>query len=425
MSDDPRERHLVRYLGGFSPFVVDRAEGVWLETTDGHRIIDLSSGQICSTLGHRHPRVMDAIRDALDRVVHLDSRMLSEPALALAARIAALAPGDLERVMLLTTGAEANELALKLARMHTGAFEVVGVAGAFHGATLGSASTTFMKSRRGFGPLLPGTLAVPAPYGYRCPIRHCDGTCDCTCLDAGFDLVDQQSVGSLAAFICEPVLSSGGVIVPPVGWLARAAEHCRARGMLMILDEAQTGLGRCGRWFACERDDVVPDLLVLSKTLGGGLPLSATVTTDAIEADCVGKGLRHNTSHVSDPLPAAAGLAGLDVIADDGLVEAAARLSAQLEARLRGLADRYPAIGDVRCLGLLAGLELVADRDTRAPALGLAARVADEALRLGLSLHPIPTGPTAHMFRIAPPLTTTPDELDLAIDRLDAAFAAV
>jgi 2,2-dialkylglycine decarboxylase (pyruvate) len=420
---DPRERHLVRYLGGFSPFVVARAEGVWLETTDGRRLLDFSSGQICSTLGHRHPRVMAAIREATETVVHLDSRMLSEPLLALAQRLADLAPGDLTRVIALSTGAEANELALKLAKLHTGGFEVVGVARSFHGATFGAVSSTYLRSRRGFGPLVPGTLAVPAPYAYRCPVRHCAGACDLTCLDAGFELADQQSVGAPAAFICEPVLSSGGVIVPPEGWLRRAAEHCRARGLLLVVDEAQTGLGRCGYRFACDRDGVVPDLLTLSKTLGGGIPLSAVVTTDEIEAAAVARGLNHNTSHVGDPLAAAAGVAGIDVIAEEDLVARAAATGAHLRRRLDGLAERHACIGDVRSLGLLAGLELVRDRATREPALGLAARVAEEAVGLGLSLHPIPTGPSAHCFRIAPPLNATLDEVDRAVDLLDAAFA--
>ena len=415
----------MRYLGGFAPFVVARAEGMWLETTDGRRLLDFSSGQICSTLGHRHPRVMAAAAAALDTAVHLDSRMLSEPVLALAARLAELAPPPLQRVMLLSTGAEANEFAIKLAKMHTGRFEVVGVTRAFHGATIGAASSTYLRSRRGFGPLVPGTHAIPAPYAYRCPNRHCRETCDCTCVDAGFELVDQQSVGSLAAMICEPILSSAGVIVPPDGWLRRLAEHCASRDMLLIVDEAQTGLGRCGSWFDSSREGVVPQFLTLSKTLGGGLPLAATLTTDAIEANCVARGLAHNTSHVADPLPAAAGIAGLDVIAADGLVERADELGRHLAARLGGLAERHRCVGDVRGRGLLAGVELVRDRTTREPASGLAAAAVREAYDLGLSVHPIPTGPAAHCFRIAPPLTATTAEIDHAVDLLDAALARV
>jgi 2,2-dialkylglycine decarboxylase (pyruvate) len=191
------------------------------------------------------------------------------------------------------------------------------------------------------------------------------------------------------------------------------------------VDEAQTGLGGCGAWFDASREGVVPAFLTLSKTLGGGLPLAATLTTDAIEADCVERGLAHNTSHVADPLPAAAGLAGLDVIARDGLVDRAVELGRHLLARLQDLAARHACIGDVRGRGLLAGVELVRDRTTREPATGLAAAAVRAAYDLGLSVHPIPTGPSAHCFRIAPPLTATTDEIDRAVELLGAALARV
>src|SRR5919204_2088032 len=224
---DERQQYLIRYARGFAPDVIGRAEGAWLETVDGRRILDFTSGQICSTLGHNHPRIGAAVRSALDEVVHLNSWMLSEPVLALAERLASLFPAGLDKVILLNTGSEANEVALKLAKMHTGRFEVVGLTRSFHGLLSGIASVNFSMAHAGYGPLLPGAFVLPAPYGYRCPIRHCDGACDCTCLEAGFELVDQQSVGSLCAVIAEPVLSAGGVIVPPSGDLARALELCR------------------------------------------------------------------------------------------------------------------------------------------------------------------------------------------------------
>ena len=214
---DERERFLIRYAGGFAPLTVARASGAWIETTDGRRVLDFTSGQICSTLGHNHPRIAAAVRRALDEVVHLNSWMLSEPVLALAERLAGLFPAPLDKVMLLNTGSEANEVALKLAKLHTGRFEVVGLTRSFHGLLGGTTSVTFSMARTGYGPLLPGAFAVPAPYAYRCPIRHCDGACDCTCLEAGFELVDQQSVGSLCALVAEPVLSAGGIVVPPAG----------------------------------------------------------------------------------------------------------------------------------------------------------------------------------------------------------------
>jgi 2,2-dialkylglycine decarboxylase (pyruvate) len=422
---DERERFLIAYAGGFAPFVVARADGAWVETVDGRRILDFTSGQICSTIGHNHPSICEAIRQSLDEAVHLNSWMLSEPVLALAERLAALLPVPLERSILLNTGSEANEVALKLAKLHTGRFEVAGLTRSFHGLLTGIASVNFSMAHSGYGPLLPGSFALPAPYAYRCPVRHCDGACDCTCLDAGFDLVDQQSVGSLAAVIAEPVLSTGGIIVPPDGYLSRLREHCDRRGMLLVLDEAQTCLGRLGTMFAFERDAVVPDLLSLSKTLGGGLPLAATVTTAAIAEDCERKGFLHVTSHVSDPLPAAAGLAVLDVIAQERLVERAATAGEYLLARLRELQERHEQIGDVRGRGLLVGLELVADRATKEPADALGRAVTDECLSRGLSMNIVRSGKIANCFRLAPPLTVTEDEIDLAVEILDASLYAV
>jgi len=421
---DERQRHLIRYAGGFAPLVVRRAEGAWLETADGRRILDFTSGQICSTIGHNHPRITEAVRRSLDDVVHLNSWMLSEPVLALGERLAGLFPDPLAKVMLLNTGSEANEVALKLAKMYSGRFEVVGLARSFHGLLAGATSVTFSMAHSGYGPLLPGAFALPAPYAYRCPIRHCAGACDCTCLEAGFELVDQQSVGSLCAALVEPILSAGGVIVPPDGYLRRLRELCRERGMLLVVDEAQTGFGRLGTMFGFEQDGIVPDLVAVSKTLGGGIPLAATATTAAIEEDCVAKGFLHVTSHVSDPLPAAAGLAVLDVIEEEGLVARARERGAYLLARLRELQAEHEQVGDVRGRGLLAGVELVWDRDSRRPADDLGPALTDECLRRGLSMNIVRGGSGANCFRMAPPLTISEAEIDLALEILDASLRA-
>jgi 2,2-dialkylglycine decarboxylase (pyruvate) len=195
--------------------------------------------------------------------------------------------------------------------------------------------------------------------------------------------------------------------------------------MLLVLDEAQTGFGRLGTMFGFEHDDVVPDLLAVSKTLGGGVPLAATLTTAAIEDDAVGKGFLHVTSHVSDPLPAAAGLAVLDVIEEDGLVERARARGDYLLAALRELQARHEQIGDVRGRGLLVGLELVEDRETREPANALGAAVTGECLERGLSMNIVRAGSSANCFRMAPPLSITEDEIDLAVSILDESLAAV
>lgn len=422
---DERVRHLIRYAGGFAPFVVTRAEGCWVETADGRRILDFTSGQICSTLGHNHPRILAAIRGALDGAVHLNSWMLSEPVLALGERLTGLLPAPLDRVMFLNTGSEANEVALKLAKLHTGRFEVAGLTRGFHGLLAGIASVNFSMAHSGYGPLLPGSFALPAPYAYRCPVRHCDGTCDCTCLEVGFELLDQESVGSLCAVVAEPVLSTGGIIVPPDGYFRRLRDLCDERGMLLVLDEAQTCLGRLGTMFAFEGDGVVPDLLSLSKTLGGGLPLAATVTSAALASDCEAKGFLHVTSHVSDPLPAAAGLAVLDAIEEEGLVARAAERGAYLMARLGELRAAHEQIGDVRGRGLLVGLELVTDRGSKAPADELGRAVTDECIERGLSMNIVRAGKFANCLRLAPPLTVTEEEIDLAVEILDAALKAV
>jgi 2,2-dialkylglycine decarboxylase (pyruvate) len=422
---DARERFLIRYAGSFAPFLVARADGAWVETADGQRVLDFTSGQICSTLGHNHPGIVAAIRGALDEVVHLNSWMLSEPVLALAERLASLTPPGLDKVILLNTGSEANEVALKLAKMRTGRFEVVGLARSFHGLLAGIASVNFSMAHAGYGPLLPGAFALPAPYAYRCPIRHCDGACDCTCLEAGFELVDQQSIGSLCAVIAEPVLSAGGIIVPPDGYFRRLRELCNARGMLLVLDEAQTGFGWLGTMFGFEHDGIVPDLVAVSKTLGGGIPLAATITNSLIEEDCVGKGFLHVTSHVSDPLPAAAGLAVLEVIEEERLVERARERGGYLLGRLRELQAAHEQIGDVRGRGLLVGLELVEDRESRRPADALGAAVTAECLRRGLSMNIVRVGSGANCFRMAPPLTISEDEIDLAVEILDSSLKAV
>lgn len=424
--NDERERFLIRYSRHFAPFIVARASGAWLETTAGQRILDFTSGQICSTIGHNHPRIAAAIQKALDEVIHLNSWMLSEPVLALAERLAGLVPPSLDKVVLVNTGGEANEVALRLAKMHTGRFEIVGLTRSWHGLQAGVASLNLAGGHAGYGPMMPGSLTLPAPYAYRCPIRHCNGNCDCSCLEAGFDVIDQQSVGSLCAVIAEPVLSAGGIIVPPPAYFQRLRKRCDERGMLLIIDEAQTGFGRLGTMFGFELYGIVPDILSVSKTLGGGVPVAATLTSSEIEEDCYCKGFMHVTAHVSDPLPAAAGLAVIDVIEEEGLVEQARQRGEYLMARLRELQERHEQIGDVRGKGLLVGIELVEDRETKKPADALGVAVSDECLRRGLSMNIVrSTSGMLNCFRMAPPLSITEDEIDTAIQIIDESLAAV
>ena len=423
---DERERFLIRYAHHFAPFTVTRASGAWIETNDGRRILDFTSGQICSTIGHNHPRIVTAIQQSLDEVIHLNSWMLSEPVLALAERLIELVPESLDKVLLVNTGGEANEVALRLAKMHTGRFEIVGLTRSWHGLQAGVASLNLAGGHAGYGPLMPGTLALPAPYAYRCPIRHCNGTCDCSCLEAGFDMIDQQSVGSLCAVIAEPVLSAGGIIVPPPDYFQRLRMLCTERGMLLVFDEAQTGFGRLGTMFGFELYRIKPDILSVSKTLGGGVPIAATLTSSEIEEDCYSKGFMHVTSHVSDPLPAAVGLAVINVIEEEGLVEQTRLRGEYLMARLRELQQHHEQIGDVRGKGLLVGVELVEDRTTKEPADALGVAVGDECLQRGLSMNIVrSTGGMLNCFRMAPPLSIAEREIDTAITIIDESLTAV
>jgi 2,2-dialkylglycine decarboxylase (pyruvate) len=345
-----------------------------------------------------------AIEKACREVIHLFSGMLAPPVVLLARELARMLPPALQKVLLLSTGGESNEAALRLAKLKTGGFEVLGFTGSWHGMTAGASSSTYSAGHKGYGPAMPGTMVLPAPNCYRCPIRHCQDRCDMTCLEVGVGLADSQSVGAYAAVIAEPVLSVGGIVPLPKGYLARLKRVCEERGMLLILDEAQTALGRVGANFAFEAEGVVPDVLTLSKTLGGGLPLSATVTSAAIEEECYEKGFLHFTSHVSDPLPAEVGLAMLRVLAEERLAE---------RARLMG--DRLRS-------ALLLGVELVKDREGRAPDEELGARVTRRCLELGLNMNIVKFKGLGNVFRLAPPLTVTTDEIDEGISIIDQAL---
>jgi 2,2-dialkylglycine decarboxylase (pyruvate) len=290
--------------------------------------------------------------------------------------------------------------------------------------TSGAQAVNYLAGRKGYGPMLPGALALPAPNAYRCPVRHCRNACDGTCLDVGFDMVDAQSTGSLAALIAEPVESAGGVIVPPEDYWQKAKRHCDERGMLLVFDEAQTAF-RLGRNFAFEHFGVVPDILTLSKTLGGGLPLSAVVTSEAIEADCHAKGFLNVTSHISDPLPAQVGLAVLAVIEEQHLTARAVEMGEKLGSGLRYLKERHEIIGDVRGLGLLYGVELVRDRETREPDAATGRAVAERCMELGLSMNITAIGTMAAIWRIAPPLTVGAEEIERAITIMDQAISDV
>jgi 2,2-dialkylglycine decarboxylase (pyruvate) len=417
-------KHLIRYGPAFEDLIIERAEGSYVYDADGRPILDFTSGQMSAVLGHAHPDIVATVRGQMDKVDHLFSGMLSRPVVDLATRLAALAPG-LDRVLLLSTGAESNEAAIRMAKLVTGGYEIVGFAQSWHGMTGAAAAATYSAGRKGYGPTSVGSLAIPAPSAYRPRFTHADGSLDWqTELDDAFAQIDVQSTGNLAAFIAEPILSSGGVIDLPAGYLTALKKKCEERGMLLILDEAQTGVGRTGLMFAFQRDGVTPDILTLSKTLGAGLPLAAVMTSAAIEEEAFKRGFLFYTTHVSDPLPAAVGVTVLDVVARDGLVEKSVRSGKRLREGLERLQQRFECIGDVRGRGLLLGLEIVKDRQTKAAGFELGARIMQECMARGLSMNVVKLPSMGGVFRVAPPLTVSDAEIDQGLDILEQALVA-
>ncbi len=420
------EQHVIRYGAPFVPRIIKRAKGSYVYDENDTAILDFTSGQMSAVLGHAHPDIVATVSEAVATLDHLYSGMLSVPVVDLAKALAATLPAPLDKVLLLSTGAESNEAAIKMAKLYTGKYEVVSFDRSWHGMTSGAASATFSAGRRGYGPPMPGNLTLPTPNAYRSPFRHADGTYDWEAeLSYGFAIVDAQSSGSLAACLVEPILSSGGIIEPPPGYLRRLKEMCDERGMLLIADEAQTGVGRTGTMYAFEPDGIVPDLLTLSKTLGAGLPVAAVVTSEEIESVCHDRGFLFFTTHVSDPLAAAVASTVLTVVERDKLVERADRLGRKLGQRLAGMRDRYEQVGDIRGRGLLQGVELVSDKTSKAPADALGAMVTAECLERGLHMNIVQLPGMGGIFRIAPPLTIAEAELDAGLDILDEALAAV
>jgi 2,2-dialkylglycine decarboxylase (pyruvate) len=425
-NDDPdfwskARAHLVRYGGAFAPVIAESAQGNWFTDADGKRILDFTSGQMSAIIGHSHPEIVAVVNESMGKLAHLYSTVLSKPVVELAALLAEVAPGKLDRALFISTGGESNEAAIRMAKLVTGKHEIVAMSRSWHGVTGGASANTYSSSRRGYGPAQPGAFVLPAPDTYRSRFIDDRGNYDWrTELEIGFELVDRQSTGALAACIMEPILSSGGVLEPPEGYVAALAEKCRERDMHLIFDEAQTGLGRTGHLFACERDGVAPEYLTLSKTLGAGLPLAAMLTTPEIEDVAAERGFLFYTTHASDPLPAAVGVKVVEIILRDRMTERAALLGKRLKDGLRALQQRYDCIGDVRGRGLLLGLDLVKDRRSKTPDPDLAMKVMRECLALGMMTSVVRGG--FGIFRIAPPITILESEIDLGLEIFDKAL---
>ena len=418
------KEYLVRYGGDSFPNLFVEAKGTIVRDDTGREILDFTSGQMCATIGHNHPAIVEAVNRAGTKAFHMFSGMIPEVVAELAMTLARdWMPQGLTKSIFVNTGSESNEVALRMAKMHTGGYEILSVGGSWHGITGGAGAISFASDRKGYGVPTPGVFVMPEPNSYRPYIKGgTEEEAALACLELGLKMFDMQSAGKPAAIIIEPIISAGGVLVPPKAYMQALREAADARGMLLIFDEAQTAFGRIGHRTGSDFFGVIPDIMSVSKTLGGGLPLAGTITTPEIEESVHRKGFTYYTSHVSDPLLAEVGLAVLQVIEQEHLVERARTVGAYLRARMMDLQQRYEAIGDVRGEGLLLGVELVRDRESRTPYHELGARTTEKCFEKGLSMNIRRRPERGSVWRIAPPLTVTENEIDRAAAILDEAL---
>jgi 2,2-dialkylglycine decarboxylase (pyruvate) len=406
-----------------APLVFDRGRGCELWDVAGRRFLDFESGQFCMSTGHSHPRVTQVVRDQAETLMQIGNRFTNRPRILLAERLASIAPDPLGVSFFCSTGSEANETALRIAKLVTGRFEVVTVARGYHGRTSSAhgASSSVRRMRRGAGPQMPGIVFVSPPYSFRCSFAC--GSCDLRCWRHSLEMLDRASSGEPAAVLMEFVLGAGGIIPIPPGWAQAVRQFCDERGALLIADEALTGLGRTGRWFAFEHAGVVPDVVVTSKALGGGVPTAAVISTRDVADAALARGFVQAASHQGDPFQCAVALANLEVAEEEGLLANTQRMGGRLADGLKQLAARHAIVGDVRGLGLIIGVEIV-DRAAEAPEL--AAAVSTACLERGLIVGGLRPGiREGNTLRLAPPLTVTAAEVDEALHILDGALDAV
>ena len=418
------ERHFLRQSVS-TPCLsaISKAEGTWTEDTAGRRYMDVHGTTVQPT-GYGHPRLKEAIRKQMDELPFAPRRFTCEPAVALAAKLGAIAPGGLSKVLFTTGGSDAIDVALKVARDASGRFKTVSFWDSFHGAGFGGSSIGGESLFRSgpVGPLLPGTEHV-APFAcYRCPYGYPerDGQPNlelCRTACASYLRYVLEREGDVAAVIAEPARAVP--YLPPPGYWKEVRAACDAHGALLIFDEIPTGLGKTGRMFACEHDGVTPDILVMGKALGGGiLPIAAMLCRP--ELDVAGDWAIGHYTHEKNPVTCRAALTTIEIIEDERLVENAARVGAMALERMQAMRRRHHIIGDVRGRGLLMGIELVKDRASKEPASAEAETVMYAALDQGLSFKTS----MGNVLTLTPPLTVSENEMSAALDIIESGIAA-
>jgi 4-aminobutyrate aminotransferase len=399
------------------PLVAERGEGAIVEDVDGNRFLDFSAGIAVVATGHCHPRVVEAIQKQAARLIHMSGTdFYYEEMVALAEKLAEIAPGDEpRRVSFGNSGAEAIEGSIKLARYATGRDQIIAFFGSFHGRTMGALSLTARKAvqRAGFGPLIPGVVHAPYPYCYRCPFGRQPESCAVECVKHIEDTVLKTIAPpeDTAAIVVEPVQGEGGYVVPPKKFFDALARVASQNGILLIFDEVQSGMGRTGKMWAAEHFGAVPDILAVAKGIASGMPLGATVARADLMTWPPGA---HASTFGGNPVCCAAALATIALLEEE-LMENAARMGAHLMDRMRAWPARFPQVGDVRGLGLMIGIELVRDRETKQKAPELRDRVLRQAFERGLLV----LGAGDSTIRLCPPLVITRDQCDFAMETLE------
>jgi len=421
-----REQAVPRGLSHGTPIYVAKAEDAWMEDVDGNRYIDFAGGIGSINVGHRHEPVVAAVQEQLNRYLHTCVQVTPyESYVRLAERLNQIAPGNFpKKTLFLNSGAEAVENAVKIARAHTGRSGIIAFEDAFHGRTMMGLALTSKTHpyKAGFAPFPGEVYRIPYAYCYRCSYSLKYPSCDLFCarhLEDTFKRVVASE--DVAAVIAEPVLGEGGFVAPPLDFFKTLVEICHKHGVLFIADEIQTGFGRTGAMFACDRYGIEPDLLITAKSLGGGLPISA-VTGRAEIMDAPGPGGLGGTFS-GNPLSCAAALAVLDIFERENLSERANELGERFQQRARKWQKRWPLIGDVRGLGGMQAMELVRSPETREPASEETKQIVRHCYERGLIT--LSAGSYGNVIRVLVPLVVTNEQMDEGLDVLESALQGV
>ncbi len=411
-----------------NPIAVERAEGRYFWDYDGNRYMDFASQLVNVSIGHSHPKVVQAIKDQAEKLATIGPPMATESRSRLGKLLAEVTPGDLQMSFFTNGGAEANENAIKLARWYTGRHKIIARYRSYHGATAGAITMTGDPRRWAAEPGIPGVVRMFDPYTYRCPAGHPDPCPVCTGAPHLEEILQYEGAHTVAAVILETVTGTNGIIVPPDGYLQSIREVCDRHGILLIADEVMAGFGRTGKWFAVDNWNVVPDILTVAKGINSGyVPLGAMVVREPIAEWARDKMFAGGLTYSGHPLACASAVASIEAFQEEGIVENSAAMGEVFRTRLAELAQKHPSVGEVRGLGCFWGLELVKNRETREPLVpyngsGEDAKpmgaVVKRALDRGLYL-------MTHwnVVMCCPPLTVTREELDEALDILDDALS--